>query len=407
MSYNETYQTIDARDSNFKRKKAIAAIAIIGSILLLVILGGLAFNSSQTGSADIPLITAESEPYKTFVSERVVQTPKVYEVLTDESAQPAARTIVKEEYESESSRLAQIRANLESKYDGNTESTVQQAVTSRVIGTPRSNAEPTKVNSDNGAESNLFSYVTPKAKPEAPKQQVAKVRPKESNSSDVFAVVKPEKPVKEISKVIETATEPSGIAKQFASTNFRFTKPNAPRVKQALASNNSDNSRISIYEPAREASIKTPSNDGFVKKSSTPFDPFAKFGSATVSGSVRDAGGSVQLASNNYSNDEVTSDASQIVYNNNSVNSTSSDKDYFIQLGSFRSTDNLRTTWNILKRRFPSQLRRLNYNVQTANFGERGTFYRLQAGSLPNQIAGKEVCAILMANGQDCIVVWN
>jgi hypothetical protein len=76
-----------------------------------------------------------------------------------------------------------------------------------------------------------------------------------------------------------------------------------------------------------------------------------------------------------------------------------------IQLGAFRSTEEAKTTWTKLKRKYPSSLNKLTFGVQKADLGAKGIFYRLHAGPLSDRDAANILCKKLIAKGQGCFVV--
>lgn len=78
---------------------------------------------------------------------------------------------------------------------------------------------------------------------------------------------------------------------------------------------------------------------------------------------------------------------------------------HYIQLGSVKDRAGAEGEWKRLQKEFPAQLGSLTLRVQEANLGERGTFYRIQAGAL-DQASAKEICqAISSRRAGGCIVV--
>ncbi|MDB5490476.1 MAG: sporulation related domain protein [Micavibrio sp.] len=78
---------------------------------------------------------------------------------------------------------------------------------------------------------------------------------------------------------------------------------------------------------------------------------------------------------------------------------------YYIQLGSVKDRAAATVEWKKLQKQFPDQLGSLTLRVQEASLGAKGTFYRIQGGSVA-QSAGKEICsAIASKRSGGCIVV--
>lgn len=79
---------------------------------------------------------------------------------------------------------------------------------------------------------------------------------------------------------------------------------------------------------------------------------------------------------------------------------------YFVQLGSVTSQDKARAEWQRLQSRYASQLAEQDYRVQEADLGERGVFYRIQAGPF-SQNRARAVCKDLKEAGKTggCLVV--
>jgi hypothetical protein len=46
-----------------------------------------------------------------------------------------------------------------------------------------------------------------------------------------------------------------------------------------------------------------------------------------------------------------------------------------------------------------------NLDIQRADLGAKGVFYRLRVGTFPDRDAAKEFCADVKAAGKDCMVV--
>jgi len=78
---------------------------------------------------------------------------------------------------------------------------------------------------------------------------------------------------------------------------------------------------------------------------------------------------------------------------------------YYIQLGSVKDRAAANAEWKKLQKQFPAQLGSLSVRIQEVNLGPRGTFYRIQGGTVA-QADGKEICnAISAKRSGGCIVV--
>jgi hypothetical protein len=78
---------------------------------------------------------------------------------------------------------------------------------------------------------------------------------------------------------------------------------------------------------------------------------------------------------------------------------------YYIQLGSVKDRSAAAGEWARLQKQFPAQLGPLTLRVQEANLGSKGTFYRIQGGTVA-QADGKTACAAIAAKrAGGCIVV--
>jgi hypothetical protein len=61
--------------------------------------------------------------------------------------------------------------------------------------------------------------------------------------------------------------------------------------------------------------------------------------------------------------------------------------------------------WERLRDRYPQVLRPLRLVVEEAKLGERGVFYRVQAGAFGTQEGAAAACDSLISQGQACFVV--
>jgi cell division protein FtsN len=76
-----------------------------------------------------------------------------------------------------------------------------------------------------------------------------------------------------------------------------------------------------------------------------------------------------------------------------------------LQLGSFRNRDSAMTHWATVLSSNRAVLEGLSPLVRTADFGDRGTFYRLQVGPLVSSIVAIALCDVLKTNNVDCLVL--
>ena len=76
-----------------------------------------------------------------------------------------------------------------------------------------------------------------------------------------------------------------------------------------------------------------------------------------------------------------------------------------IQLGSFRNRDAAMTHWASVLDRNQVVLEGLQPLVRTADLGDRGIFYRLQAGPLDSSIVAIALCDVLKVGNVDCLVI--
>ena len=78
---------------------------------------------------------------------------------------------------------------------------------------------------------------------------------------------------------------------------------------------------------------------------------------------------------------------------------------YFVQLASLNSSAAAKQAWDSLKHAHPSLLDHMRLSLQTIDLGDRGVFYRVQTGPLPNRATAKDLCWQIKAAKQDCVVV--
>ncbi len=78
---------------------------------------------------------------------------------------------------------------------------------------------------------------------------------------------------------------------------------------------------------------------------------------------------------------------------------------YVVQLAALRARDGTRPAWTRLQRAHPMLLGDKELTVQEIDLGERGIFYRVQAGFFPDRVGASALCRALKARQQDCLVV--
>jgi len=77
---------------------------------------------------------------------------------------------------------------------------------------------------------------------------------------------------------------------------------------------------------------------------------------------------------------------------------------YLIQLLSVRSEAAAKTAWANLQTAHSNLLGGETLNIEAADLGERGTFYRVRFGAFDAKADANAVCTALKAQGQDCLV---
>ncbi len=78
---------------------------------------------------------------------------------------------------------------------------------------------------------------------------------------------------------------------------------------------------------------------------------------------------------------------------------------YVVQLAALKSQDGARPAWGRLQKAHTALLSERELAIQEIDLGERGIFYRVQAGHFPDRASALELCTALKARGQDCLVV--
>ena len=79
--------------------------------------------------------------------------------------------------------------------------------------------------------------------------------------------------------------------------------------------------------------------------------------------------------------------------------------DYVVQLAALRVKDSARPAWTQMQKAHPALLGDRELAIQKVDLGDRGIFYRVQAGFFTDRAGASELCNALKARGQDCLVV--
>jgi len=77
---------------------------------------------------------------------------------------------------------------------------------------------------------------------------------------------------------------------------------------------------------------------------------------------------------------------------------------YRAQLGSYKSTEDLRLGWLELHKKYPDIIGDLRYSIEPVDLGGKGMFYRLQVGPFEKESEASELCRKLTAENQGCFV---
>lgn len=77
---------------------------------------------------------------------------------------------------------------------------------------------------------------------------------------------------------------------------------------------------------------------------------------------------------------------------------------WVVQVGAFRDEAQADAQWAALQRKHPEILGSAARDVQRADLGDRGIWYRLRAGGYASETAADTACASLKAAGTDCLV---
>ena len=76
-----------------------------------------------------------------------------------------------------------------------------------------------------------------------------------------------------------------------------------------------------------------------------------------------------------------------------------------VQVSAVPDGTKVMSEWHRLQKRYPEVLQPLRLVVQEATLGERGVFYRVQAGAFADEAGASQACDTLISQGQSCFVV--
>ncbi len=79
--------------------------------------------------------------------------------------------------------------------------------------------------------------------------------------------------------------------------------------------------------------------------------------------------------------------------------------DYFVQLASVKSDEGARKEWKRLRKANSELFADLALDVQRADLGDRGIFYRIRTGPFPNRATAQDMCGQIKAAKLGCLVV--
>ena len=77
---------------------------------------------------------------------------------------------------------------------------------------------------------------------------------------------------------------------------------------------------------------------------------------------------------------------------------------HLVQVGAFRSEDEASGMWNRMTSKFGDYLGGKASDIELADLGEKGVYYRLRVGPFASSDAAKTYCEGLKSRGQDCLV---
>lgn len=78
---------------------------------------------------------------------------------------------------------------------------------------------------------------------------------------------------------------------------------------------------------------------------------------------------------------------------------------YQVQLSALRSEEAARSAWTMIQSSAPDLFSGADLDIQRADLGAKGVFYRLRVGSFADRATAKGFCEDVKAAGKDCMVV--
>jgi len=85
--------------------------------------------------------------------------------------------------------------------------------------------------------------------------------------------------------------------------------------------------------------------------------------------------------------------------------STSSASGFMVQLSALKTQDAAKAEWNRVIKQNGDILSGLSMNVQRADLGAKGVFWRLRAAYLPDRKSAEDICSKLAARGVECLII--
>lgn len=77
---------------------------------------------------------------------------------------------------------------------------------------------------------------------------------------------------------------------------------------------------------------------------------------------------------------------------------------YLVQISALKDEASARAAWRLLEKRFPSILAGHALDIERADLGAKGTWFRVRAAGYETKATAASACAKLKAGGQDCMV---
>ena len=81
------------------------------------------------------------------------------------------------------------------------------------------------------------------------------------------------------------------------------------------------------------------------------------------------------------------------------------DGSFLVQLAALRSRDDAEMQWRMFQSRAPGLARSARMDIQRADLGAQGIYFRLRAGFFDTRERAGSYCDKAKAQGQDCMVV--